>query len=185
MNRTHPPETEQPETKQPDNNVINLDEARQRKIGWHATHISREYSHDHLAIVEPLCNPEIEELKNTFNFQMKSLTEPEGEMPKDINGILEQANQTLYDLYETDPKTNRLPLAATFLHTLDQCHENYTRAAAGHPELLKLIGVGVNIDREETHPSLRITRMRALKALSLLPGTYDLATGKYTPSSAN
>ena len=178
-------------------NVISLDSAReQKRIEDSLTPVNfgefrrerkrnKQPSGEELVPVIPISGEQSEKeqeaLINTFKFYLESLKES-----NDPNKALEQAEQALQDIYANFPEADREYLAAKLMFYLLENHDNITKLAVGYPGLLQLIGFAANLDvtsKNPNHPLTGATRMRALKALSLLPGEYNFETGEYTPSS--
>ena len=108
----------------------------------------------------------------------------------DLGGFLDTINDQLEDCYEELDTKQKKTLAIKLTSVLGGSHENISRAVVHHPNLVKVLGVALNMRHDPNfqarsrHPSYRPIRdaiTTATLVLSLTPGEYDFDTGAYTP----
>lgn len=108
----------------------------------------------------------------------------------DLGGFLDTINDQLEDCYEELDAKQKKTLAIKLTSVLGGSHENISRAVVHHPNLVKVLGVALNMRHDPNfqarsrHPSYRPIRdaiTTATLVLSLTPGEFDFVTGAYTP----
>lgn len=108
----------------------------------------------------------------------------------DLGGFLDTINDQLEDCYEELDAKQKKTLAIKLTSVLGESHENLSKAIVHHPNLVKVLGVALdmqndpNFQERSRHPSYRPIRdaiRTATLVLSLTPGEYDFDTGAYTP----
>lgn len=119
----------------------------------------------------------IEQQLDEIISNIKSLPEQQ----YDVNAFLGQISESIGGIFEELDDRQKLRLSAQLAYSLSGCHENISRLVVNYPDLLKIVAIAANIGKDEHHPALQNTRMRAIGVLSTMPGEYDLETGTYTP----
>ena len=108
----------------------------------------------------------------------------------DLGEFLDTINDQLEDCYEELDAKQKKTLAIKLTSVLGGSHENISRAVVHHPNLVKVLGVALNMRHDPNfqarsrHPSYRPIRdaiTTATLVLSLTPGEFDFVTGDYTP----
>lgn len=108
----------------------------------------------------------------------------------DLGGFLDTINDQLEDCYEELDAEQKKALAIKLTSVLGESHENLSKAIVHHPNLVKVLGVALdmqndpNFQARSRHPSYRPIRdaiRTATLVLSLTPGKFDFVTGDHTP----